>query len=156
MAGRSSRFLQALSGITVVAVTTAGFAACSSDDDGNRSIDVTLSEWIVEADPTSGDNGEIEFVGNNKGVEKHELVVVRAASAADLPTDADGAVDEAQLEDGALIGEVEDVAAKASKSVKLELESGSYVLFCNITEEESDGTIESHFKKGMHVSFEVT
>jgi hypothetical protein len=70
---------------------------------------VTLSEFIVEPDPTTEDAGEIEFVGDNQGGETHELVVVRAESADALPTDDDGAVDEAQLEEGALIVEIEDI-----------------------------------------------
>jgi hypothetical protein len=45
--------------------------------------------------------------------------------------------------------------AGTSKSVKLDLEAGSYVLFCNITEEEDTGEVESHFAEGMHSDFEV-
>jgi hypothetical protein len=83
------------------------------------------------------------------------IVVVRAASAEALPTDADGAVVEDELPDGALIGEIEDIESQSSKSVSLDLEAGSYVLFCNITEELDDGSIESHFAEGMHSGFEV-
>ncbi|HZJ27952.1 MAG TPA: hypothetical protein VFF40_13230 [Acidimicrobiia bacterium] len=130
-----------------------GLAGCSSDD--AASVDVTLSEWIVEPDPTSADSGEVEFVGDNKGSETHELVVVAAESAEALPTDADGAVVEEELPEGALIGEIEDIEAGSSKTVKLDLEAGSYVIFCNITDEEPDGTIESHFAEGMHTSFDI-
>ncbi len=140
-------------GIVVVTIGP-GLAACGGDDGGD-SIDVALSEWLVTADPGSAGDGEIEFRGNNRGVETHELVVVRAENAAALPTDDDGAVDETQFEEGVLIGEIEDIEASSSKTVKLDLQPGSYVLFCNITEEESDGTIESHFQKGMHTDFEV-
>lgn len=135
-------------------VVVTGFAACSSDD-GEAKSDVTLSEWIVEPDPTSVDAGDIEFVGDNQGGETHELVVVRAANAEALPTDADGAVVEDELPDGALIGEIEDIESQSSKSVSLDLEAGSYVLFCNITEELDDGSIESHFAEGMHSGFKV-
>lgn len=147
--GRLHNTLRAAVALTVIT----GFAACSGD--GEASSDVTLSEWIVEPDPASGDAGEIEFVGDNKGGETHELVVVRAANADALPTDADGAVVEDELPDGALIGEIEDIESKSSKSVSVDLEAGSYVLFCNITEELDDGSIESHFAEGMHANFEV-
>jgi len=137
----------------VLVVGAATLVACS--DDGKTKVNVTLSEWIVQPDKGSVKGGEIEFVADNKGAETHELVVVRAASAEALPTDADGAVDEAQLQEGALIGEVEDVASQTSKSVTLDLSSGSYVLFCNIVE-TTDGETESHFAKGMHAVLQVT
>jgi hypothetical protein len=139
--------------IAAVVAIPVGLAACG--DDGAASTDVTLSEWIVEPDPTSADAGEIEFVGDNQGGETHELVVVRAANADALPTDEDGAVVEEELPEGALIGEIEDIESKSSKSVTLDLEAGNYVLFCNITEEQADGSIESHFAEGMHADFDV-
>jgi hypothetical protein len=138
--------------VVVLLVAAAVLAACG--DDGKPKVNVTLSEWIVEPDKASVDSGEIEFVADNKGNETHELVVVRAASAESLPTDADGAVDEDKLAEGALIGEVEDVESQQSKSVTLDLSPGSYVLFCNIVE-TTDGETESHFAKGMHTVFEV-
>jgi hypothetical protein len=149
----SVRGLRRLTGLAVVLVVGAGaLAACG--DDGKPTVNVTLSEWIVQPDKTSVDSGEIEFVADNKGGETHELVVVRAASAESLPTDADGAVDEDKLPEGALIGEIEDVESQQSKSVTLDLSPGSYVLFCNVVE-TTDGETESHFAKGMHTSFEV-
>ncbi|MET1002409.1 MAG: hypothetical protein ABWZ15_11410 [Acidimicrobiia bacterium] len=140
--------------VVVFAFAIAGVAFAGCGDDGGAKVDVTLGEFIVEPDPTSEDAGEIEFVGDNGGGETHELVVVRAANAEELPTDADGAVDEAQLPEGALIGEIEDIEAGTSKSVTLDLEAGDYVLFCNVTE-EADGEVESHFAEGMHADFEA-
>jgi hypothetical protein len=140
--------------LALLALVVACVALVGCGDDDGASVDVTLSEFIVEPDPTTEDAGEIEFVGDNQGGEIHELVVVRADGADALPTDDDGAVDEAQLEEGALIGEIEDIEAGSSKSVSLDLEAGSYVLFCNITEEE-DGEVESHFAEGMHADFQV-
>jgi len=52
-----------------------------------------------------------------------------------MPTDADGAVDEEQLESGQAQGEVEDVEKGTTKSVELDLTPGRYVVFCNIVEE---------------------
>jgi hypothetical protein len=146
--------VRSLTGV-VVALVVSGWGLAACGDDGGTTANVTLSEWIVEPDPASVDAGEIEFVGDNKGGETHELVVVRARSADELPTDSDGAVDEEQLPEGALIGEIEDIESESSKSVKLDLETGDYVLFCNITEEQADGSIESHFAEGMHSGFAV-
>jgi len=136
----------------VLAVMVFGSAGCSSDDAAS---DVVLSEWVVEPDPTSADEGDVKFTGDNQGGEIHELVVVRADSAADLPTDEDGTVVEDELPEGALIGEIEDIDPGSTADVTLELDAGSYVLFCNITEVEPDGEIESHFAEGMHADFTV-
>jgi uncharacterized cupredoxin-like copper-binding protein len=127
--------------------------ACGDDDSasGEGGVSVTLSEWIVEPDPATVDAGSITITGDNQGGELHELVVVKADSPSDLPTDADGAVDESAFEEAGIeeIGEVEDIESGTSADLVADLESGSYVLFCNITEEESDGTIESHYANGM-------
>jgi hypothetical protein len=153
VASNARRVRRGLCLVAALVVGAAALAACS--DDGKTKVNVTLSEWIVQPDKGSVKGGEIEFVADNKGAETHELVVVRGASAEALPTDADGAVDEAQLQEGALIGEVEDVASQTLKSVTLDLSPGSYVLFCNIVE-TTDGETESHFAKGMHTVLQVT
>lgn len=36
-----------------------------------------------------------------------------------------------------------------------DLDEGTYVLFCNILEEEDDGTFESAFQEGMSTTFTV-
>ncbi|HEX6656789.1 MAG TPA: hypothetical protein VF065_01830 [Ilumatobacter sp.] len=132
-----------------------GVSACGDDDDEQGGVDVVLSEWVVQPNPVTGRAGEITFTGDNQGGETHELVVVRAESAEGLPIDADGAVVEDELPAGALIGEIEDIESGASKDVTLDLAAGTYVLFCNVTEEEESGEIESHFAEGMHATFSV-
>lgn len=62
--------------------------------------------------------------GNIGGDDAHELVIVRGDDPDSLPV-ADGKVAEDELPDG------------------------DYIFFCNLVEEESDGTIESHFEEGM-------
>ncbi len=148
-----ARRRRAAGGATVIVMLSIGAPACSDDDP--PSVDVTLGEFVVEPDPTSDESGEIEFVADNQGGETHELVLVQAADAAALPVDADGAVVEDELPEGAFIGEIEDVESGSSKSATFDLEAGDYVLFCNITEEEDSGEIESHFAEGMHAPFTV-
>jgi hypothetical protein len=138
--------------VLVLGLPVLALAGCSSDE---FSSDVLLSEWVVEPDPGSVDAGEVELTGDNQGGELHELVVVRADSAADLPTDADGAVVEDELPEGSLIGEIEDIESGDQVSATFDLEAGSYVFFCNITEVEDDGEVESHFAEGMHSEFTV-
>ncbi len=138
----------ALCALVAAGVLVVGLSACSGDD--SPSVDVTLSEWLVNPEPATVDAGDVDFKGDNVGGETHEMVVVGAKDADALPIDSDGAVVEEELPKGAFIGEIEDIEAQSSKTVKLDLKPGTYVLFCNITEKEKDGTIESHFAKGMH------
>ncbi len=143
-----------------VAIPAVMFAAalvgCSSGGGSDTTaVDVGLKEFTVTPDPVDADAGKTKFTADNVGSEVHEMVVVRAKSASDLPTDADGAVDEEQIAKSDQIGEVEDVAVGKTKSVTFDLKAGDYVIFCNIVEDESDGTKLSHFEQGMHESFTV-
>ena len=58
--------------------------------------------------------------------------------AGGLPTLADGSVDEEALNSP---GEIPDVAAGATKSTKLNLAPGRYVMFCNLP---------GHYQGGMY------
>jgi uncharacterized cupredoxin-like copper-binding protein len=158
--------VRSVSAALVVAVMVLGGVACSSDDAATDSsddaaTDVLLSEWVLEPDPTSTDGGEVTFTGDNQGGVVHELVVVRAESASDLPTEGEGpgnAVNESELPAGAVVGEVEDIAPGSSKDLTLDLDAGSYVLFCNLVGSESDGPAmegRSHFAEGMYAEFTV-
>lgn len=143
------------------------FAVGCGDDDGDEAaageeVNVVLSEWIVEPEPDSVEAGEITFLADNQGGEPHELVVVEAASADELPLAEDGSFDEAAFGEENVLGEVEDVAAGDTEELTLDLEPGSYVLLCNIVEEpgemdEMDEMEEPHrhFAQGMHASFTV-
>ncbi|MBA3621037.1 MAG: hypothetical protein H0W51_01780 [Euzebyales bacterium] len=121
----------------------------------DTTVATTLDEWSITAEPDEVPAGTITFDITNAGAEPHELVVVRAANPADLPV-ANGAVDEASLPDGALIGEVEGFPGGETCSGTFELAAGDYVLFCTIVETEADGTIESHFEEGMVSEFTVS
>jgi uncharacterized cupredoxin-like copper-binding protein len=108
---------------------------------------------VPEADSTSA--GEVTFEVTNDGPEDiHEFVVIKTdLDVAELATDADGAVDEAG-EGMEVIDEIEDLAVGASETLMLTLEAGSYVLICNIVEEE-DGETEAHYALGMRTAFTV-
>lgn len=154
--------------VVVLGITAAfGLAACGDGDDdeaagtsttGGPEADVTvlLSEFIVEPDPAETAAGEVTILADNQGGETHELVIARGDDPAALPTDENGAVDEAALPAGALIGEIEEFPAQEQRTATFTLDAGSYVLFCNITETEDDGTVESHFVEGMRAVLTVT
>jgi hypothetical protein len=116
---------------------------------------VTLDEFTIDVEGSGAAPGTVAFEADNQGEEPHEIVVAAfEEDPADLPTDDDGAVDEAQLPAGAVIGEIEGFPAGETCAGAFELEAGEYALFCNIVEEE-DGAVEAHYAEGMFTSFTV-
>jgi hypothetical protein len=119
----------------------------------------TLSEFTVDLDRDEVPAGTVELVANNEGAEAHEIVVARFdGEPADLPVADDGTVDEDALADegGSLIGEIEGFPGSQTCATAFDLEPGSYVIFCNILEEEESGEMEAHYAEGMYTSLTVT
>jgi hypothetical protein len=113
----------------------------------------TLTEFSVAPDPAEVAAGTIEVVAHNEGAEAHEIVVVRYdGDPADMPVADDGSVDEEQLPEGAVIGEIEGFAGGQTCATAFDLEPGSYVLLCNIVEEEESGEMEAHYHEGMYTA----
>jgi uncharacterized cupredoxin-like copper-binding protein len=127
-------------------------AACGGG--GAKTVDVTVQEFAVIPAESSVGSGEITFKVNNKGPDDtHEFVVIKTDLAPDaLPTDENGAVDEAG-EGIEVIDEIEDIAVGQTPSVTVDLAAGSYVLICNVFDEEEQ---EAHYTMGMHTAFTVT
>jgi hypothetical protein len=119
-------------------------------------VDVTLQEFAVLPDVSSVPAGAVTFNATNIGpMDPHELVVVRTdLPPGELPTREDGSFDE-DAEGVAVIGEIEEFDPGLTQSMTLDLEPGSYVLLCNLVEEE-DGEVEAHYALGMWVGLEVT
>ncbi len=135
-----------------------GVAVCDpfgNSANADTTVTLTLAEFSVTPDQPSAPAGTVHFAIENAGAEVHEVVVVRAASIQELPLDGDGALDEAALEPGALVGEVEGFPAGETCDGTFELTAGDYVLLCNLVEEEG-GTAEAHLAEGMAVTFTVT
>lgn len=123
----------------------------------DTSVEVDLVEWDVIPDPDEVSAGTIAFLTSTESaVEPHELVIARGDDPEGLPTDDDGAVDESQLAEGDLIGEIEAYPAGTTCEGAFDLPAGDYVLFCNIVETEEDGTVEAHYAQGMTTGFTVT
>jgi uncharacterized cupredoxin-like copper-binding protein len=127
--------------LVLVAVLVVVSVGCGGDD---GDVSVTLADFTVTADPTSAPSGDVTFDVTNDAEQTHEFVVVQTDLAPDaLPTDEDGNVDE-EGEGITPIDEVEDVEGGSSQSLTVNLDAGSYVLFCNLP---------GHYQQGMHTSF---
>jgi hypothetical protein len=128
----------------------------ASEADPEAIVDVALTEFALAPVPAEVTAGAVKFQAVNDGAEPHEVVIARYdGEIADLPTDDEGAVDEDQLPNGAVIGEIEGFAGGTCAGT-FELEAGDYVLFCNIVEDEENGETEAHYTEGMVTAFTVT
>ncbi len=112
-------------------------------------VNVMLQEWRVVADTKKVSPGEVIITVQNRGKEKHELVLLKTDVPYDkLPMAKDGGIDETGA--GTVITEVEDIEPKMIKTMTANLEPGNYVLLCNVVEVEG-GSLEEHYKMGMRV-----
>jgi uncharacterized cupredoxin-like copper-binding protein len=143
--------------LLALALTATSVVGCGDDDDddnGGGTVDVTLDEFKITASPKSVSAGTIEFVVENVGDEEHEFLVIQTdLDEDDLPLADAGGVDE-EGKDIKVLDEIEDIEPGATKNLTIDLDSGSYVLICNMVEEE-DGGVVSHYVLGMHVAFTV-
>jgi hypothetical protein len=132
---------------TAAAVQTPGAGG------GDNTVAVELREWSVIPAQESAPAGSITFAVTNIGpTDPHEFVVIRSDLAPDaLPTDDQGAVPEDEVD---LVDELEEIEVDESGELTVDLEAGSYVLICNLVEEE-DGEVEAHYSLGMRSAFTV-
>lgn len=137
-------------------VLAAGLVEIGCDDDDSISaVNVTLREFSVTPDQTTVPDGTVTFHVTNSGTVPHEFLVIKTDLAPGaLPTNSDGSY----AENGAgtiLVEEVEDIAPGQAKDLSLNLDSGNYVLICNMVHENADGTVNSHYALGMRIAFRV-
>ncbi len=139
-------------GLGAALLLAVGTTACSSDE-GGGTVQVTLQEFAIAADPASVPAGEVTFEAQNIGPDDpHELVVIATDLAPNaLPTKEDGSVDEEGAGVEAL-GEIEEFPVGETQRMTLDLEAGNYVLICNIYDAEE---MEAHYQEGMRLGFTV-
>ena len=94
------------------------------------------------------------FVAKNVGADVHELVIVKGDDPALLPVDEDGVAIEEDLPEGDFVGEIALVDPGTEQSASFDLDTGSYIPFCNILTQI--GTGGSHFQDGMVNTLTVT
>jgi uncharacterized cupredoxin-like copper-binding protein len=148
-----------LAAVSIAALAIAGCSAGSSPSAGGgdgeaTTVDITLQEWSVVPSADSAPAGDITFAVTNDGPEDvHEFVIVKTdLDPADLPTGENGAVDE-EGEGIEAVDEIEDVPVGETQELSVTLDAGTYVLLCNIYDEDE---AESHYQMGMRTAFEVT
>lgn len=122
--------------------STVGAAAAAS-------IDVTMSEWEVDA-PAEYTAGEITFNASNAGSFPHEFVVIEGEGYEALPLTDAGAVIEDDLPTGALIGRTDRIGGGSSEALTVTLAPGNYVLLCNL-----GGGGNSHAGQGQRLDITV-
>ena len=111
-------------------------------------VDFTLTEGHIALEGTV-EAGRNQVHVTNAGKFDHEIIFVKAESAASLPTKADGSMDESKLPRGSVLGEIE-LAAGQSATRTFSFTAGNWVAVCNVV---SDGHV--HFASGMYDEFTV-
>ncbi len=117
-----------------------------------------LNEFTIKLGSQSLPSGKVFLTANNVGNEEHELVLVRASSVTDLPTKADGSVNEDKIAESDKVGEIAHVMSHQTKSSNFQLDPGTYVAFCNLIDQMGTGSMMNgnmgsghvHFARGMY------
>jgi uncharacterized cupredoxin-like copper-binding protein len=118
----------------------AGPAATSSKPAAGPAdqVKAQLGDYWVKPSTTSVPAGKVTFTATNVGQVPHELMIERAPIKMDAP---------GQPNEDAAQGMIEDMDPGQSGSMTLNLQPGSYMLFCNVP---------GHFMMGQHTMFKVT
>lgn len=129
--------------------------AHEAEEAGAAELHLELSDFAIAVEEDGAPAGVVVFEADNVGEAPHEVVVARLDDVASLPIGDDGLVDESDLADGVVVGELEAFAPGSSCAVALPLEAGDYVLFCNVAS-EVDGEVRGHAGEGMVTMLQVS
>jgi uncharacterized cupredoxin-like copper-binding protein len=104
-----------------------------------RDFHIGLGKRVVRA-------GEVDLSVANRGPEAHELIVVRAAGAKEMPLRSDGLTVNEEALQRAETGSLEPGQAGAVRQLRVHLTPGRYELFCNMS---------GHYMGGMEAELVV-
>lgn len=110
--------------------------------DGTR-IDLDLGEFYIRSNKSSEISGEITFVATNVGAIEHELLVVKTNTPSNSLPLKGAEIDEGYA--GEIMARInpEELAAGEYSQVSTTLDSGAYVLVCNVP---------GHYSAGMYAN----
>ena len=134
----------------VLVVLALASAACSSTGGASSSptpstgIAVTLSDFKIKAAETEAPAGPVTFDLTNDGPSDHTFFMVKTDLAEDALPGADHLVQVDQLD---AVAEVDTFRANTERSLTVDLQPGTYVMFCNLP---------GHYESDMHAAFTVT
>jgi uncharacterized cupredoxin-like copper-binding protein len=110
-------------------------------------VNVLLDDFRVRHDAAVVPAGSVSLRILNQGPTTHEVIVVRTDRAADkLPLQRDGLTVNEDAPGVDVLDEVEGLDIDDRETLVLRLESGHYVLYCNL---------EGHYLGGMHEALTV-
>jgi uncharacterized cupredoxin-like copper-binding protein len=141
--GRRIWLAVALAGLAVAG------AACSSNGEASPSpapsgIAVTLSDFKIKPADTETPAGSVTLDLTNDGPSDHTFFMVKTDLADDALPVADHLVQVDQLD---VVAEIDRFPVGTEQSLSVDLEPGTYVMFCNLT---------GHYESDMHAAFTVT
>lgn len=138
--------IQRIRKFLVVAVISIFLVPLLSSCAGSNSVDATLTEdYQIQLSKNTAKAGDVTFHIKNDATDlTHEFVIVNSdLQAANLPLDADGNIDEEQIE---VVDEAEDLEPGTTTDLVVNLQPGHYVIMCNIA---------GHYAQGMYQDFTV-
>jgi uncharacterized cupredoxin-like copper-binding protein len=145
--------------LALIAIGSLASACSTPAGSAGTTITATLKEWEIKVSSSSFAAGDIQINFTNNGDKDHEFIVRKTDLAADkLPLVSGGEDDGRVNEDDSQLSEVGDPSEIAEippgstgLSLRLTLQPGHYVVFCNLKVEDL-----LHYQKGMHTEFTVT
>ena len=146
---------------TLALIAIGGLLGACSTPAGSTGTTVTasLKEWEIKITSADLAAGDITFNLTNNGDKEHEFIVRKTDLKSDSLPLIDSGADAGRIDEESSklsgVGNPSEVAVvppgSTGLSLRLTLEPGHYVLFCNLKVEDL-----LHYQKGMHVDFTVT
>jgi hypothetical protein len=125
----------------------------ASRSEPDSSVELTLNEYVIGAEPQQVAAGTVELVANNEGRIWHEVIVVRHdGDPGAFPLGPFGGADETQIPEDAIVGKLREFLAGTTCTASFDLAPGSYALICNLVDDGSN----PHYDQGMYTGLTVT
>jgi uncharacterized cupredoxin-like copper-binding protein len=138
--------LLGLAACAVVMFSVAGCGGTQHAQSAETVVQVTEKDFHISAEPRRLAAGATVLRVENRGPDRHELIMVKAPHG-QLPLRRDGmTLDEDALE-RATVGVIEPVASGGVTELRVHLKPGHYILFCNMS---------GHYMGGMHTELVVS